>query len=193
MRVLLQATSDAPTVVCLTSHAYFNLDGADTIAEHLLRVDAEEFLAVDDTGIPLPRPLRAAGTAFDLRRPAPLGERIKDTHPQIACRGFDHCFVLDGTGLRPVATLDSSRSRTRMQLSTDQPGLQVYTANAFDGTSPSVSGGFHQRWAGVALEPELFPDTPNRPGAEAAVLRPGETYQAALEWRFLPLDEVGEG
>ena len=70
-------------------------------------------------------------------------------------------------------------------MSTDQPGLQVYTANAFDGTAPSVSGGVHQRWAGVALEPELFPDTPNRPAAEAAVLRPGETYEASLEWRFL--------
>ena len=64
------------TVVCLTSHAYFNLDGADTIEQHLLRVDAEEFLPVDDAGIPLP-PERVAGTAFDLRRPAPLGERIR--------------------------------------------------------------------------------------------------------------------
>ncbi len=101
--------------------------------------------------------------------------------------------MLDGAGRRRVATLDSGLSRTRLEVSTDQPGLQVYTANAFDGTAPSVSGGFLQRWAGVALEPELFPDTPNRPEAEAAVLHPGETYEASLEWRFLSLDDVGDG
>ena len=185
----MRATTDAETVVCLTSHAYFNLDGADTIEQHLLSVDAEEFLPVDDPGIPLPEPARVAGTAFDLRRPAALGDRIQDTHPQMASRGFDHCFVLDGTGLRRVATLDSGLSRTRLEVSTDQPGLQVYTANAFDGTAPSVSGGVLQRWAGVALEPKLFPDTPNRPEAEPAVLRPGETYEASLEWRFLPLGD----
>ena len=188
VRVLLQATSDAPTVVCLTSHAYFNLDGADTIEQHLLRVDADEFLAVDETGIPLPQPVRAAGTAFDLRQPALLGERIHDPHPQMATEGFDHCFVLDGAGRRRVAVLESDRSRTRLELSTDQPGLQVYTGNQLDGTSPSVSGGFHQRWAGIALEPQVFPDTPNGPDAETAVLRPGETYRAMLEWRFLSLD-----
>ena len=192
VRVLMQATSDAPTVVCLTSHAYFNLDGADTIEQHLLRVVAQEFLPVDDIGIPQPEALRVAGTAFDLRRPAQLGDRIQDTHPQMATRGFDHCFVLDGSGRRPVAMLDSGSSRTRLELSTDQPGLQVYTANAFDGTAPSLNGGFHQRWAGVALEPELFPDTPNGAGAEASALRPGETYQAALEWRFLSLDAAAE-
>ena len=191
VRVSWEATSDAATVVCLTSHAYFNLDGADTIQQHVLRVEAEEFLPVDDTGIPEPRPARVAGTAFDLRRPAELGDRIQDTHPQMATQGFDHCFVLDGAGQRPVAALDSGRSRTRLELSTDQPGLQVYTANAFDGTAPSVSGGFHQRWAGVALEPELLPDTPNRPGGEAAVLRPGETYAASVEWRFNALDAAG--
>ena len=160
-----QATSDAPTVVCLTSHAYFNLDGADTIEEHLLRVDAEEFLPVDDTGIPLRRAVRGwPARRSTCAEPAPLGDRIQDPHPQMAAaQGIDHCFVLDGAGRRRVATLDSRASRTRLELSTDQPGLQVYTGNQLDGTSPSVSGGVHQRWAGIALEPELFPDTPNGP------------------------------
>jgi galactose mutarotase-like enzyme len=192
VRVSLQATSDAPTPVCLTSHAYFNLDGAGTIEQHLLRVDAQEFLPVDDTGIPLAEPAPVAGTAFDLRRPAALGDRIQDTHPQMAGQGFDHCFVLDGSGRRPVAVLDSVVTRTRLELSTDQPGLQVYTGNHLDATLPSVSGGSHQRWGGVALEPELFPDSPNRSGAEAAVLRPGETYGAVLEWRFSHLVAAGE-
>ncbi len=190
--VLFRAASDAPTVVCLTSHAYFNLDGADTIEEHQLQVDAEEFLSVDDTGIPLEERTRVAGTAFDLRQATQLGDRIRDPHPQMAAaQGIDHCFVLDGVGRRRVATLDSRVSRTRLELSTDQPGLQVYTGNQLDGTSPSVSGGVHQQWAGVALEPELFPNTPNGPAAETAVLRPGETREAALEWRFSALGEDG--
>ena len=190
--VLFRAASDAPTVVCLTSHAYFNLDGADTIGEHQLCVDAGEFLPVDDTGIPLEERTRVAGTAFDLRQPTQLGDRIRDPDPQVAAaRGIDHCFVLDGVGRRRVAILDSRVSRTRLELSTDQPGLQVYTGNQLAGTSPSVSGGVHQQWAGVALEPELLPDTPNGPAANTAVLRPGETYEAALEWRFRALDEDG--
>ena len=180
-------------MVCLTSHAYFNLDGADTIEEHLLRVDAEEFLAVDDTGIPLAERARVAGTAFDLRQPAQLGERIRDPHPQMAAaQGIDHCFVLDGAGRRRVATLESGRSRTRLELSTDQPGLQVYTGNQLDGTSPSVSGGFHQRWAGIALEPQLFPDTPNGPdGGARQCSVPGRPTEAALEWRFSALGADG--
>jgi galactose mutarotase-like enzyme len=192
--VLFRAASDASTVVCLTSHAYFNLDGADTIEEHLLRVDAEEFLPIDDTGIPLADRARVAGTAFDLRRPSPLGERIRDPHPQMAAaQGIDHCFVLDGAGQRRVATLDSRLSRTRLELITDQPGLQVYTGSQLDGTLPSVSGGAHPPGAGIALEPELFPDTPNSPAADTAVLRPGETYEAALEWRFSALGADGLG
>jgi aldose 1-epimerase len=190
--ILFRAASDAPTVVCLTSHAYFNLDGADTIGEHLLRVDAEEFLPVDDTGIPLAERARVEGTAFDLRRPTQLGDRIRDPDPQMAAaQGIDHCFVLDGVGRPRVATLDSRLSRTRLELSTDQPGLQVYSGSQLDGTLPSANGGVHQQWAGIALEPEVFPDTPNSPAADTAVLRPRETYEAALEWRFSALGVEG--
>ena len=190
--ILFRAASDAPTVVCLTSHAYFNLDDAETIEEHRLRVDAEEFLPIDDTGIPLAERARVAGTAFDLRRPTQLGERIRDPHPQMAAaQGIDHCFVLDGVGRRRVATLDSRVSRTRLELSTDQPGLQVYTGSQLDGTLPSANGGVHQQLAGIALEPELFPDSPNSPAAGTAVLRPQGTYEAALEWRFSALGEDG--
>ena len=190
--ILFRAASDAPTVVCLTSHAYFNLDDADTIEEHRLRVDAEDFLPIDETGIPLAERASVAGTAFDLRRSTELGDSIRDPDPQMAAaQGIDHCFVLDGVGRRRVATLDSRLSRTRLELSTDQPGLQVYTGNHLDETLPSAPGGVHQQFAGIALEPELFPDTPNSPAAGTAVLRPEETYEAALEWRFSALGEDG--
>jgi aldose 1-epimerase len=190
VRVRFEATTDAPTVVAMTSHAYFDLEDAGTIEDHELSVEAEEYLPVDETGIPLPEPAPVAGTAFDLRRPARLGDRVRDAHPQIAGHGLDHSFVLRGTGWRRVAALDSPRTRTSMELATDQPALQVYTGNGLDGTTRSTRGGVHRRWAGIALEPQLHPDTPNRPGGEVAVLRPGETYRAGLEWRFLALDGV---
>ena len=86
--------------------------------------------------------------------------------------------------MRRVAVLTSPRTRTSLELSTDQPGLQVYTGNFLDGSLSSAAGGRHRQGDGIALEPQLFPDTPRRPEFGSAVLRPGETYRAALRWQF---------
>jgi len=182
VRVLLGAVTDAPTVVSLTSHAYFNLEGdpSPTIDNQLLRVDAECYLPVDALGIPLdPQPV--AGTPFDLREPARLGHVIARTG------GLDHNFTLLGSGWRTAAALDSPATRTRLELSTDQPGLQVYTGIALDGTRRSTTGQPYRQGAGLAIEPQRFPDTPNRPEFGSAVLRPGERYRARFEWRFTTL------
>ncbi len=180
--VRLEATCDAPTVVSLTSHAYFNLDGDSTgpVDDHLLRVAADAYLPVDDVGIPLDV-LGVTGTAFDLREPVSLGDAIA------AMGGLDHNFVIDGSTWQTAAVLDSPLTHTRMTLSTDQPGLQVYTAAGFDGARLSTTGTPYEQGAGVALEPQRFPDTPNRPDFGSAVLRPGETYTSLIEWRFLSL------
>jgi aldose 1-epimerase len=171
----LEATTDAATVVGLTSHTYLNLegDGAGSVTEHLLRVAAEEYLPTDDDGIPL-EIAPVAGSRFDLRAPVSLG----------SAGDLDHCYVLDGSGLRVAAELSSPATRTRMVLSTDQPGLQVYSGTWFDGSGRSTTGAAYGKGAGVALEPQLFPDTPNRPDFGSAVLRPGETYRSRIEWRF---------
>jgi aldose 1-epimerase len=176
VRIEYAATTDAPTVVNLTSHAYLNLDGegSGSAGGHCLQVDAEDYLPVDETGIPLAAPQPVAGTAFDFRTPVTISERP----------GIDHCFVVPGEGLRRFATLESPRTRTRATLYADPPGLQVYTGNFLDGTAPGTSGGCYQQGDGIALEPQLLPDTPNRPELGSAVLRPGATYHAALEWRF---------
>jgi galactose mutarotase-like enzyme len=187
VRVSFEATTDKATVVSLTSHAYFNLDGegSGTIDEHRLHVAAEEYLPIDETGIPTGAPERVEGTPFDLRRPTRVGDAVRQSHPQIlGARGIDHNYVLDGTGPRLVATLDSPRTGTRLELHTDQPGLQVYTGNALDGLAGSAEGRLHRQGDGIALEPQLFPDSPNRSDVASPVLRPGETYRAALEWRF---------
>ena len=171
----LEATADADTVVGLTSHTYFNLDGdgAGPVTGHLLRVAAEEYLSTDDEGIPGER-TPVAGSRFDLRTPVSLG----------AVGDLDDCFVLSGSGLRVAAELTSPVTRTRMVLSTDQPGLQVYSGTWFDGSGRSTTGVAYGRGAGVALEAQLLPDTPNRPDLGSAVLRPGQTYQSRVEWSF---------
>ncbi len=181
VHVSLQATTDAPTVVSLTSHAYFNLDGDSegTVGDQLLLVAAEEYLPVDDTGIPTD-PTSVEGAPFDLRRPTRLGLKIDNG-------GFDHNFVLSGSGLHPAATLASESTQTRMDVLTDQPGLQVYTGVAFDGSRRSTTGHAYVPGDGVALEPQRYPDAPNRPEFGSAVLRPGETWRSRIEWRFGPL------
>ena len=187
VRVTMEATTDAPTVVNLTNHAYFHLDGegTGTIDDHELLVEADEFTPVDDTGIPTGGHAPVAGTPFDLRESTALGPAIRAEHPQVVdARGIDHNFVIRGSGLRRAARLASSRTRTAVELWSDQPGLQVYTGNFLDGTRRSTGGGRYRQGDGVALEPQLFPDSPNRPEWPSATLRPGETYAAHLEWRF---------
>jgi aldose 1-epimerase len=187
VRVTLEATTDATTVVNLTNHAYFNLDGegAGTIDGHELLVEADDVTPIDGTGIPTGGHAPIEGTPFDFRAPTLIGPAIRTEHPQVVdAHGIDHNFVVRGDGLRRAATLQSASTRTAVELWTDQPGLQVYTGNFLDGTRRSTGGGRYRQGDGVALEPQLFPDSPNRPGWPSATLRPGETYAAHLEWRF---------
>jgi len=187
VRVAFVATTDATTVVNLTNHAYFNLDGVGTgtVDDHELTVLADEYLPVDDTGIPLGGFAPVAGTPLDFRSPARVGTAARSGDEQVVrMSGIDHNFVLRGSGMRRVATLSSRRTGTTLELSTDRPGLQVYTGNGLDGSRPSAGGGRHRQGDGIALEPQLFPDTPHHPDWPTAMLLPGETFRAALEWRF---------
>ncbi len=191
VRVEMEATPDAHTVLNLTNHAYFNLDGegAGTIDDHLLTVVAAEFTPVDATGIPLGGHAPVAGTPFDFSRPTPIGRAVRAEHPQVvAARGIDHNYAISGAGLRTHAVLESSRSGIRLELRSDQPGLQVYTGNFLDGGRPSTQGGRYRQGDGIALEPQLFPDSPNHPEWPSAQVRAGETYRAVLEWDLRPAE-----
>jgi aldose 1-epimerase len=175
--VAMSATTDATTVVGMTNHTYWNLDGegAGTIDDHLLVVDADDYTPVDATAIPLGEHRPVAGTPFDFRSPTPIG-------PALRAGGIDHNYVVRGAGLRRAAALSSAQ--TTLEVWSDQPGVQVYTGNFLDGTRRSTSGGRHERHTGIALEPQLFPDSPHHPEWPSAALEPGETYRSAIEWRF---------
>ncbi|NYJ03206.1 aldose 1-epimerase [Nocardioides thalensis] len=181
----LGATTTRPTVVNMTSHAYFNLDGAGTVDDHLLQVPASSYTPVDEGSIPLGDHAPVDGTPFDLRVARPVGEVVREPHEQVvAARGIDHNLVVDGSGLRRVARLESPRSRTAMEVWSDQPGLQVYTGNFLSGAVLGRSGRLLRPADGIALEPQLHPDSPNHPEWPSATLRPGEAYRARIEWRF---------
>lgn len=196
VRLDITATTTSPTIVNLTSHAYFNLHGAGTIDDHLLQVDASRYTPVGADSIPIGGHAAVAGTPFDLRTPTRLGDPIRAADPQIrdAC-GIDHNFVLDGSGWRRVTVLDGPATRTRLELWSDQPGVQVYTGNFLAGTALDRSGRLLRQGDGLCLEPQLAPDTPNRGpvgvGSDAdwpsAVLRPGEIYRNRMGWRFSSL------
>ncbi|MFE9425600.1 aldose epimerase family protein [Kitasatospora sp. NPDC006697] len=183
-----RAATDAPTVVNLTNHAYFNLagEGRSSVLDHLLQVNAEQYSPVDRDLIPLGAPAPVAGTPFDLREAREIGGRIAAGHPQLrrAGGGFDHNWVLDGAGLRQVAVLSHPGNGRRIECLTTEPGLQVYTGNHFDGSLTGRYGTPYRAHAGIALETQHFPDSPNHPEYPSTLLNPGEEYRSTTVYRF---------
>ncbi|MGN6743290.1 MAG: aldose epimerase family protein [Amnibacterium sp.] len=183
-----ELTTDRPTIVNPTNHSFFNLngEGSGDIRDHTLAVLADAYLPLAPTSLPLGEPAPVAGTPFDLRRPAPLGERMTADHPQVRLvDGIDHNFVLaDSPGpLRHAARLASPTSGRVLDVWTTEPAIDVYTGNAFDADE---EGAVHPygRWAGIALETEHVSDSPNLPWAPPTVLRPGERFESTTVLRF---------
>jgi aldose 1-epimerase len=192
-----RATTDRPTPINLSNHSYFNLagEGSDTVLNHELMIDAEEVLAIDKTSVPTGKIASVAGTPFDFRHPKPVGQDINQTNEQLANgSGYDHTFVLNlKKGVKkPVATLYEKTSGRKLQVFTDQPGLQLYTANFLDGSLNGKSGKPYLKRSSLCLETQHFPDSPNQPQFPNTILRPGEIYKTRTTYQFSVSDSAGE-
>ncbi|PPK93147.1 aldose 1-epimerase [Kineococcus xinjiangensis] len=192
IRMTYEAAADAPTVVNLTNHAYWNLagDGSGTVDGHVVTVAAERFLPVDETGLPTGELRGVAGTPFDFRTPRAVGERVDAANEQLLRgKGYDHCFVLSEHpgGTRPVdlaVTVEDPGSGRVLQVATDQPGVQVFSGGSLSGTLVGRAGTAYGPRAGLAVETQAFPDSPNRPEFPSTVLRPGEVFRSTTEFRL---------
>ncbi len=188
--VHFRAVTDQPTPVNLTQHSYFNLAGAGAgdVLAHEMTIDADRFVPVDAGAIPLGPLAPVTGTPFDFRQPRPIGERIGQPDKQLRHgTGYDHCWVLnkpEGSKAmtRAVHVCEPVTGRV-LELFTQEPGVQFYSGNFLDGSLHGKGHDYVFR-GGFCIEPQHFPDSPNRPEYPDTILRPGEVYETESRFRF---------
>jgi aldose 1-epimerase len=189
LRLSLESVTSKPTPVSLSAHPYFNLAGvsAGDIFGHKIAIAANAFLPTDRQQIPTGEIRPVDDTVFDLRQPTVIGTRIRRADPQLlVAKGYDHYFVLSeapGDALRVAALVFDPQSGRTLEVLTTQPGTQFYTGNNLTG-SVAGRGGAYRQSAGLAIEPQGFPDAPNRPEFPSSVLRPGTVYRQVITYRF---------
>jgi aldose 1-epimerase len=189
LSVAFEARASRPTIVNLTNHSYFNLEGLAAgmdVLGHRLMIAADEFLPIDATAIPLQGPPSAVeGTPFDFRKSIPIGVSIREDDRQLRrARGYDHNYCLrSADGVRLAARLEAPLSGRVMELLTDQPGLQFYSGNYLDGTDGG-KGQLYRQSDALCLEPQVWPDAPNRPDFPSPRLSPDDVYRHNIVYRF---------
>ncbi|NBD38540.1 MAG: galactose-1-epimerase [Verrucomicrobia bacterium] len=190
LRYEYEASTDAPTVINLTAHPYFNLAGQDagTIREHVLQIRADHYLPTDpETNTPKGKQEPVDDSPFDFRQADSLDHRLDSPDPQVAGNnGFDHTFVFPAERdlSEPVASVEDPASGRCMTVYTSEPGVQLYTGNNLDGSFAGKGGCYYARHAGLCLETQHFPNAPNEPDFPSTRLDPGKPYKSFTEYRF---------
>lgn len=186
-----EAVTDEPTVINMTNHSYFNLNGDafTDILNHLLTIDADRYTPIGETFIPTGELASVEGTPMDFRQPKPIGRDIATDFEQLRIgRGYDHNWVLNtmGDDSRPCARLKSPITGIVLEVYTTEPGMQVYTGNFLDGSVVGKGEITYKQRVAVCLETQKFPDSPNQHWPESnAFLKPGEVYRSRTRFRFL--------
>jgi aldose 1-epimerase len=190
LRINYHATTDAPTVINLTNHSYFNLAGEDTrdVYEQKVTIHADNYTPTDATQIPTGQIAPVKGTPFDFTSPTVIGAHITANDPQLfLARGYDHNWVINrgnNTGLVEAARAEDPQSGRILTVSTTEPGVQFYTSNFLHGVFTGTSGHVYRQGAGFTMETQHYADSPNHPNFPTTMLNPGQTYDSTTVFAF---------
>lgn len=186
LKIDYKATTDKKTVVNLTQHSYFNLNGGKgDVLDHKVSIKADSFVPVDSELIPTGELQAVENTPFDFRTPVAIGEHINDDHEQIRFGlGYDHTWVIKGEGLKPAAEVYDSLTGIEMMVYTTEPGVQFYTGNFLNGSITGKNSVVYKQRTGFCLETQHFPNSPNQENFPSVVLSPGETYASQTIFQF---------